>query len=60
MIIVNGWHQLPVPPGRVQLSDVAGEMAAIGAGVIRFKVGDRVVNSSFPKRFGGSLNAMPE
>jgi NADPH:quinone reductase-like Zn-dependent oxidoreductase len=35
-------------------------VVAIGAGVKRFKVGDRVINSFFPNFFGGSFNAMPE
>jgi NADPH:quinone reductase-like Zn-dependent oxidoreductase len=60
MIIVNGWYPWPVPAGRVPLSDAAGEVDAVGAGVSRFKVGDRVVNSFFPNWFGGSFNTMPE
>ena len=60
MIIVNGGYPWPVPPGRVPLSDAAGEVEAVGAGVSRFKVGDRVVNSFFPNWFGGSFNTMPE
>src|SRR6266404_2089850 len=59
-IIVNGWFPMPVPDGRVPLSDGAGEVQAIGAGVRRFKVGDRVVNAFFPNWFGGKFNVMPE
>ena len=58
MIIINGWFPWPVPAGRVPLSDAAGEIEAIGAGVKRFKVGDRVVNAFHPDWFGGSLNAI--
>jgi NADPH:quinone reductase-like Zn-dependent oxidoreductase len=58
--IVNGWFPVPVPQGRVPLSDGAGEIEAIGAGVSRFKVGDRVVNPFFPNWFGGTFNVMPE
>ena len=58
--IINGWFPVPVPQGRVPLSDGAGEIEAIGAGVSRFKVGDRVVNSFFPNWFGGTFNVMPE
>src|ERR1700738_5330185 len=58
--IVNGWFPVPIPQGRVPLSDGAGEVEAIGAGVTRFKVGDRVVNSFFPNWFGGTFNVMPQ
>src|ERR1700737_2790463 len=60
LMIINGQFPMPVPPGRVPLSDGAGEVVAVGAGVTRFKVGDRVINSFFPNWFGGAFNAMPE
>src|SRR6202140_4790512 len=60
MMILNGVYPAPVPPGRVPLSDGAGEVVEVGASVKRFKVGDRVINSFFPNFFGGSFNAMPE
>src|ERR1700736_2018798 len=60
LMIINGQYPMPVPPGRVPLSDGAGEVVAVGAGVTRFKVGDRVINSFFPNWFGGAFNAMPE
>src|ERR1700686_3910388 len=59
LVIINGEFPMPVPPGRVPLSDGAGEVVAVGAGVTRFKVGDRVINSFFPNWFGGTFNAMP-
>jgi NADPH:quinone reductase-like Zn-dependent oxidoreductase len=59
-VLVNGWFPVPVPPGRVPLSDGAGEVQEVGAGVNRFKAGDRVVNAFFPNWFAGSFNAMPE
>src|SRR6202163_155097 len=59
LMILNGEYPMPVPPGRVPLSDGAGEVVAVGAGVTRFKVGDRVINSFFPNWFGGTFNAMP-
>jgi NADPH:quinone reductase-like Zn-dependent oxidoreductase len=45
--------RFPVPPGRVPLSDGAGVVEAVGPGVTRFEVGDRVVNSFHPTWFGG-------
>src|SRR6266851_3849822 len=60
LMIINGEYPMPVPPGRVPLSDGAGEVVAVGAGVTRFKVGDRVINSFFPNWFGGTFNAMPQ
>src|ERR1700720_781503 len=60
LMIINGEFPMAVPPGRVPLSDGAGEVVAVGAGVTRFKVGDRVINSFFPNWFGGAFNAMPE
>src|SRR6202162_3881421 len=60
LMIINGEYPMPIPPGRVPLSDGAGEVVAVGAGVTRFKVGDRVINSFFTNWFGGAFNAMPE
>src|SRR6202049_1134178 len=59
LMIINGEYPMPVPPGRVPLSDGAGEVVAVGAGVTRFRVGDRVINSFFANWFGGTFNAMP-
>jgi NADPH:quinone reductase-like Zn-dependent oxidoreductase len=59
-MILNGAYPAPVPSGRVPLSDGAGEVVELGAGVKRFKVGDRVINSFFPNFFDGSFNFMPE
>ena len=35
VMILNGQYPMPVPPGRVPLSDGAGEVVAVGAGVTR-------------------------
>ena len=54
-IIASGQFPFPVAPGLIALSDGAGEIEAIGNGVTRFAVGDRVVNSFLPTWFGGKL-----
>ena len=60
MMILGGAYPATVPAGRVPLSDGSSEVVEVGAGVKRFKVGDRVINSFFPNFFGGSFNFMPE
>lgn len=60
LVIANGWYSPPVSLGRVPLSDAAGEVEAIGTGVTRFNVGDRVINAFFPNWFGGTFNVMPQ
>src|SRR6202030_2019929 len=60
LMIINGQYPMPVPSGRVPLSDGAGEVVAVGVGVTRFTVGDRAINSFFPNWFGGTFNAMPQ
>ncbi|MEU7040546.1 NAD(P)-dependent alcohol dehydrogenase [Streptomyces varsoviensis] len=47
-LIVSGTYTAPVPPGRVPLSDGAGVVTAVGDGVSRFRVGDRVLSSFHP------------
>src|ERR1700694_4652987 len=54
-IIANGEFPFPGAPGFIALSDGAGEIEAIGDGVTRLAVGDRVVNSFLPTWFGGKL-----
>ncbi|KQW01408.1 alcohol dehydrogenase [Rhizobacter sp. Root1221] len=48
LIILDGNYQVPIPAGRIPLSDGAGEIVAIGEGVTRFTQGDRVTNAFFP------------
>jgi NADPH:quinone reductase-like Zn-dependent oxidoreductase len=58
-IILSGGNPVPIRLGVVPLSDAAGEIEAVGSGVRRFNVGDRVVNSFFPNWFGGTFKEMP-
>jgi NADPH:quinone reductase-like Zn-dependent oxidoreductase len=70
MILIRGYYPLPIRPDVVPVSDGAGEVMAVGAGVTRTKVGDRVVGAVFPywidgpytreaaAQLGGSLNGM--
>jgi NADPH:quinone reductase-like Zn-dependent oxidoreductase len=70
MILVLGYYPLPVRPDVVPVSDGAGEVMAVGAGVTRAKVGDRVAGVVFPHwlegpfawdyamQLGGSLDGM--
>lgn len=45
IVVVGG---IPTPDGRIPMSDGAGEVTAVGAGVSEFKVGDHVVSTFFP------------
>ncbi len=59
--ILRGVYPLPVKPEVVPLADGSGEVVAIGAGVTRAKVGDRVACAVFPAwiagRFGWEYSA---
>jgi NADPH:quinone reductase-like Zn-dependent oxidoreductase len=55
--IVRGMYMGgPVPAPIVPLSDGAGEVVAVGAGVTRFKVGDRVAGTFFQNWADGPPN----
>ncbi|GHO91620.1 alcohol dehydrogenase [Reticulibacter mediterranei] len=70
MILALGYYPLPIRPDVVPVSDGAGEVAAIGEGVTRAQVGDRVAGAIFPHwnngpfeqhtsdQLGGSLDGM--
>jgi NADPH:quinone reductase-like Zn-dependent oxidoreductase len=51
--IVRGTYRVPVPDNLIPLSDGAGEVAAIGSGVRRVKVGDKVAGNFFQRWPGG-------
>jgi NADPH:quinone reductase-like Zn-dependent oxidoreductase len=48
LMVINGAFGSRVPPGLVPLSDGAGEVVAIGAGVSRTQPGDRVAITFYP------------
>src|SRR5258708_32729813 len=51
--IVRGTYRMPVRDNIVPLSDGAGEVVEVGAGVTRVKVGDKVAGCFFPRWPGG-------
>ncbi len=44
---------IPVPDGRIPMSDGAGEVTAVGSGVKTWKVGDQVLSTFFPNWSAG-------
>jgi NADPH:quinone reductase-like Zn-dependent oxidoreductase len=70
LITKLGYYPLPIKSDLVPVSDGAGEIAAIGEGVTKFAVGDRVMGAVFPHwmdgpfsqevatQIGGSLDGM--
>lgn len=55
-MILKGTYPLPPRLGIVPLSDGAGEVFAIGDGVTRFAVGDRVTGSYFARWVDGRMH----
>ncbi len=70
LLVLRGQYVLPVKPDVVPVSDGAGEVVAVGAGVQRVRPGDRVAATLFPgwqdgpfrvaylPQLGGSLDGM--
>ena len=57
LMVLKGGGRGPAKLGVVPLSDGAGEVAAVGARVTRVKVGDRIIGTIHPRRFGGPITA---
>jgi NADPH:quinone reductase-like Zn-dependent oxidoreductase len=55
LLILRGQYLIPCRPGTVALSDGAGEVVALGEGVTRAALGDRVSASYFPQWIAGAL-----
>lgn len=51
--VLRGNYPLPVKPTLIPISDGAGEVVAIGPGVVRTKTGDRVAANIFPRWIDG-------
>jgi NADPH:quinone reductase-like Zn-dependent oxidoreductase len=56
LMVLKGGGRGPTKLGVIPLSDGAGEVAAMGAGVTRVKVGDRVAGCFHPRWFGGPIS----
>jgi NADPH:quinone reductase-like Zn-dependent oxidoreductase len=56
LLILRQTYPIPARPGVIPLSDGAGEVVALGAGVTALVVGDRVACSYFPRWQSGRLD----
>ena len=54
IVVLGG---IPTPDGRIPMSDGAGEVVAVGEGVTKWKVGDRVISLFFPNWQSGQVEA---
>src|ERR1700680_3958857 len=57
LMVLKGGGRGPTKVGVVPLSDGAVEVVALGDGVTRFAVGDRVIGCFHPRWFGGPIKA---
>ena len=55
LMVLKGGGRGPTRLGVVPLSDGAGEVVGLGAGVSRFAIGDRVIPCFHPRWFGGPI-----
>jgi NADPH:quinone reductase-like Zn-dependent oxidoreductase len=60
LMFLKGGGRGPTKLGVVPLSDGAGEVAAIGVGVTRVKVGDRITGTFHPRWPAGPIDASTE
>src|SRR5215470_18838391 len=55
LMVLKGGGRGPTKLGVIPLADGAGEVIAIGEGVTRAKIGDRVAGCFHPRWFGGPI-----
>src|ERR1700682_1631282 len=55
LMVLKGGGRGPTKLGVIPLSDGAGEVAGIGDGVTRVKIGDRIAGCFHPRWFGGPI-----
>src|ERR1700674_1921014 len=55
LMVLKGGGRGPTKVGVVPLSDGAGEIVALGDGVSRVKIGDRIAGCFHPRWFGGPI-----
>src|SRR6202023_1898381 len=55
LMVLKGGGRGPTKLGVVPLSDGAGEVALMGEGVARVKIGDRIAGCFYPRWFGGPI-----
>ena len=55
LMVLKGGGRGPTKLGVIPLSDSGGEVAAVGDGVTRVKVGDRIAGCFHPRWFGGPI-----
>src|SRR5688500_9914044 len=53
---LNRTYPLPAKPGVIPLSDGVGVVTALGTGVTKFKIGDKVSANYFPKWRSGKFD----
>ena len=54
VVVMGG---IPTPDGRIPMSDGACEVVAVGEGVTKWKVGDKVLSLFFPGWQSGQIDA---